>query len=175
MTILVVIMKSCVPGMYPQMVKTRYWAEDTNKTNINKDNLEHICMKYKAKYKSKVNAESFGQNYQQRSNIINWKTGRGISDHRISKNPVLTKQEYYSAKDKRLNQKVVLTSHLLDNRRKVMYCWNHKVASSFWMWMFTKIDRGEDPPAGKPTYNIQYRMSPKSLSSCHKHPTITSY
>ena len=34
--------------------------------------------------------------------------------------------------------------------------------------MFTKIDRGEDPPAGKPTYNIQYRMSPKSLSSYHR-------
>ena len=36
------------------------------------------------------------------------------------------------------------------------------------MWMFTKIDRGEEPPAGKPTYNIQYRMSPKSLSSYHR-------
>ena len=46
-----------------------------------------------------------------------------------------------------------------------MYCWNHKVASSSWMWMFTKIGTGKDPPAGKPTYNIQYKMSPKTLSA----------
>ena len=122
MTILIVIMKSCVPGMDPQIVKTRYWAEKSNRTNrqeikqiedekINllitvfkerKDHLENICSKYKAKYDS------------------NWKTQRRVRDPRISKNPVLTKQEYYSAKDKRLNQKVVLTSHLLDNDRKVM-------------------------------------------------------
>ena len=35
MTILIVIMKSCVPGMDPQIIKTRYWAENRNKTNKN--------------------------------------------------------------------------------------------------------------------------------------------
>ena len=91
MTILLVIMKSCVPGMDPQMVKTRYWAENRNKTNTNeirpkeddklnllitvfkerKDHLEHICTKYKAKYDSTFTAENDGRNDQQRSKVRN--------------------------------------------------------------------------------------------------------
>ena len=148
-------MMSYVPGMDPQMVKNSYWAENRNKSNkteikheednkINllrtvfkerKDHLEHICSKYKAKYDSTFTAENDGRNDQQRSKVRNWKTGRGARDPRISKNPVLTNQEYYSAKDKQLNQRFVLTSHLLDNTRKVMYCWNHKIACSFWIGM----------------------------------------
>ena len=30
--------------------------------------------------------------------------------------------------------------------------------------MFTKIETGKEPPAGKPTYTIQYRMSPQTVS-----------
>ena len=103
MTILVVIMKSCVPGMDPQMVKTRYWAENRKKTNKNeikpkeddkinllitvfkerKYHLEHICTKYKAKYYSTFTAENDDRNYQQRSKVRTSKTGRGVRDPRI--------------------------------------------------------------------------------------------
>ena len=34
--------------------------------------------------------------------------------------------------------------------------------------MFTKIETGKEPPAGKPTYMIQYRMSPKTVSKFQK-------
>ena len=79
----------------------------------------------------------------------------------------------YLASDQRLNQKVRMLSHLLDNSRKVMYCWNHKVASSSWMWMFTKIRTGRELPPGEPTYRIQYHMSPRNISSYYS--AVTSY
>ena len=71
----------------------------------------------------------------------------------------------YISNDSRLNQEVHLTSHLLDNKMKIMYCWNHKVASSFWMWMFSKIHTGREPQPGKPTWMIQNKISPKHLST----------
>ena len=61
-----------------------------------------------------------------------------------------------------------------------MYCWLHKVASSFWMWMFlwikvswlpsrqhryrylTYYQEGKEPEAGKRPYTIQYSMKPTS-------------
>ena len=93
---------------------------------------------------------------------------RQINHRQARKHPILTMKDYYVSNDSRLTQKPVLTSHLLDNDRKILYCWNHKVASSFWMWMFTKIETGKEPPAGKPTYTIQYRMSPQTVSKFRK-------
>ena len=94
---------------------------------------------------------------------------REINDHKyhrqVHRLPILSPKDYYVSNDSRLTQKPVLTSHLLDHDRKILYCWNHKVASSFWMWMFTKIKTGKEPPAGKPTYMIQYHMSPTTVSS----------
>ena len=69
-------------------------------------------------------------------------------------------KEYNSA-EPGLRQKVTHSSFLVDHSRRVMYCWNHKVrrwqevevliscmwkvASSFWMWLFTKMGTGEQP------------------------------
>ena len=82
-------------------------------------------------------------------------------------------KDYYVSNDSRLTQAPVLTSHLLDQGRKILYCWNHKVASSFWMGMFTKKETGKNPPAAKTTYMIQYRMSPKTVSKFQK--AVSSY
>ena len=41
------------------------------------------------------------------------------------------------------------------------------------MWMFTKKETGKNPPAGKPTYMIQYRMSPKTVYEFQKE--VSSY
>ena len=64
-----------------------------------------------------------------------------------------------------------------------MYCWLHKVASSFWMWMFlwikvsqlpchhrshtTPAQEGKEPEAGKRPYTIQYSMKPTSAKMYH--------
>ena len=64
-----------------------------------------------------------------------------------------------------------------------MYCWLHKVASSFWMWMFlwikvswlpchhrshtTPVQEGKEPEAGKRPYTIQYSMKPTSAKMYH--------
>ena len=45
----------------------------------------------------------------------------------------------FKAKDIRVSQTVSLNHHLIDTERHVMYCWLHKVASSFWMWLFLYI------------------------------------
>ena len=45
----------------------------------------------------------------------------------------------FKAKDSRVSQTVSLSHHVLDTDRQVMYCWLHKVASSFWMWLFLWI------------------------------------
>ena len=66
---------------------------------------------------------------------------------------------------------------------QVMYCWLHKVASSFWMWMFlwikvsqlpchhrfhiTPVQEGKEPEAGKRPYTIQYSMKPTSAKMYH--------
>ena len=51
----------------------------------------------------------------------------------------------YTAKDQRFNQQLKLSAHLVDKERSVSYCWNHKVASSFWMWIFQWIKAGKEP------------------------------
>ena len=181
---LVFLLSILAPQRDPRLVRERYWSASYNKTNSSADNrkqgradslaqvfrqrrdhLDRICTKFRIQKEQRSVGESIGHGHEHRAKVRNWKAQRGGSDPSQYKHPVLTQQEYYFARDKRLNQKVLMTSHLMDAKRKVMYCWNHKVASSFWMWIFTKIDRGEDPPAGQPTYNIQYRMSPKSPSS----------
>ena len=69
----------------------------------------------------------------------------------------------YVANDTRLSQKVSLSSHLVDKSRKVTYCWLHKVASSFWMWIFLWIKEGKEPdPKAKP-YTTQFSMKPKDV------------
>ena len=66
---------------------------------------------------------------------------------------------------------------------QVMYCWLHKVASSFWMWMFLwikvswlpsparishlPVQEGKEPEAGKRPYTIQYSMKPTSAKMYH--------
>ena len=114
--------------------------------------LDSMCIKYKDKkhLNTKVPVKAY--------------SSKTISD---------SVTEHYYANDGRLNQKVLPRSHLLDHKRKIMYCWNFKVAASFWMWIFTKIHTGKEPPVGKPTWPIQYKMSPKSLSSFHQ--AVSSY
>lgn len=189
---LVLLVTLLAPQRDTWLVRTRYWSENDRLTNNSedmrtqdrvdslvkvfkqrKDHLDRICKKFKLKNEKRFLGESIGHSHEHRAKVRNWKAQRGGSDLSQYRHPVLTQQEYYFARDKRLSQKVVMTSHLLDTRRKVMYCWNHKVASSFWMWIFTKIGKGEDPPAGQPTYNIQYRMSPKSSSSYRTAVPIT--
>ena len=50
-------------------------------------------------------------------------------------------------------------------KRKVMYCWIHKVASSFWMWMFLWIKQGKKPDPRHKPYTIQYSMKPDNFQS----------
>ena len=62
----------------------------------------------------------------------------------------------------------MLTSYLLDHGRKILYCWNHKVASSF--WMFTKIKTGkESRPANFhdsiPHLNSKFKKAVSSYDS----------
>ena len=65
-----------------------------------------------------------------------------------------------------------------------MYCWLHKVASSFWMWLFLWIkvlgilniyignkefmllmfQEGKEPDPSKRPYVVQYSMKPKSAT-----------
>jgi len=92
-----------------------------------------------------------------------------IFSNQVSKQKNLPKEKpdglsvsRYVANDTRLSQKVSLNSHLIDKKRKVTYCWLHKVASSFWMWIFLWIKEGKQPdPKAKP-YTTQYSMTPKT-------------
>ena len=141
---------------------------------IRRKYLEEVCRIFKAGEKSRhkrSTQKKFSRNIHERKSekfLRNrHEQKRRRNHHRTTNHLILTKKDYYYSNDSRLNQKPILTSHLLDHKRKIMYCWNHKVASSFWMWMFTKIEKGKEPPAGQPTYMIQYRMSPKTVSSYH--------
>jgi len=75
-------------------------------------------------------------------------------------------QKRYEAGDKRLSQSLKKDSFLVDHKRRLIYCWNHKVASSFWMWLFTKLGTGKGPEVvnGQPgqVYKIKWQMAPRS-------------
>ena len=77
---------------------------------------------------------------------------------------------HYKAKDTQLSQALKLSHYLLDRSRKVMYCWNHKVASSFWMWIFQWIHEG-----GKPNPSMDYQYSSGILYSCKHYREKTVY
>ena len=37
----------------------------------------------------------------------------------------------------------------MDKKRRLMFCWNHKVASSFWLWVFLWLKEGREPKTSK--------------------------
>ena len=37
----------------------------------------------------------------------------------------------------------------MDKKRRLMFCWNHKVASSFWLWVFLWLNEGREPKTSK--------------------------
>ena len=169
-TILSLILLITTQVMNQRMVRDTHMLVNKDIRTVFRERREHVkkmCEQFRVQGE---HTQSMGERYRVSNNRRNQ---RGHGDPALHKGPVLTEQEYYHAKDKRLNQKVLMSSHLLDTTRKVMYCWNHKVASSSWMWMFTKIGTGKDPPPGKPTYKIQYQMSPKTLSAYHT--AVSSY
>ena len=87
--------------------------------------------------------------------------------------PSSSSGEFFSSTDPRFNQKVKLKSFLINEKRKTMYCWNRKVASSFWTWTISKASGARnDTPFTKP-YKISSKMSPRSLSSYHT--AVSSY
>ncbi|XP_023319457.1 carbohydrate sulfotransferase 14, partial [Eurytemora carolleeae] len=61
----------------------------------------------------------------------------------------------------RFNQKASLGSYLIEKKRKVLYCWNHKVASSSWFSVFSKYSR--EKFTSDKLYKLTGVMSPKSL------------
>ena len=65
----------------------------------------------------------------------------------------------YSSNDTRLSQTVKLTSHLVYKKRKVTYCWLHKVASSSWMRRFLWIKDGRKPEF----FSFFISMKPESM------------
>ena len=79
----------------------------------------------------------------------------------------------YLSTDSRFNQEVKLKSFLIDKERKLMYCWNRKVASSFWTWMFSKSSKEKKSvPYSKP-YRISSILSPKTISAYQS--AVSSY
>ena len=48
-----------------------------------------------------------------------------------------------SCEIEQMNQKIDLNSFLVDDEKKLIYCWNHKVASSFFIDIFVKKHKTE--------------------------------
>ena len=90
---------------------------------------------------------------------------RHLSTACVSQRKERSDQKRYEAEDQRMSQSLKKESFLVDHKRRLLYCWNHKVnnnnnnnnnllqhslsdfqvASSFWMWIFTKLGTGKGP------------------------------
>ena len=73
-------------------------------------------------------------------------------------------QLIYQSKDERFNQKVKLRSYLVEEERKLTYCWNRKVASSFWTSVFGDFHPELKANVSK-LYKLSSIMSPKNIST----------
>ena len=73
-------------------------------------------------------------------------------------------EDVYTSHDDSFNQQVQPQSYLLDHRHQVMYCWNRKVASTSWSWIFKMVESGNNTNPMENPYKI---TPPESLSSFH--------
>ena len=88
-----------------------------------------------------------------------------IYEQNEDKNASQLSGEFFFSTDNRFNQQVHLKSFLLDDKRKTMYCWNRKVASSFWTWTFSEGVRDINDATFSKPHKISNKMSPKTLSA----------